>query len=105
MTIKRYAFIFGVSVLFLSCASCNSVTEVGTVRLDLRSGSVRPDRVLFERGMAALDKKKLDIGCLTLETLINTYPESEYAVSAKGIWEQFSCPTDQGMRWGSAPQG
>jgi outer membrane protein assembly factor BamD len=42
-----------------------------------------PDKILFERGVAAIEKGRYDIGRLTLQTLINTYPDSEYLAKAK----------------------
>ena len=42
-----------------------------------------PDRVLFDRAMKAINGKHFDVARLTLQTLINTYPESEYAQKAK----------------------
>ena len=49
-------------------------------------GSSRlPDQVLYERAVDAAEKGKYDIAGLSLQTLINTYPDSEYAVKAKKI--------------------
>jgi len=42
-----------------------------------------PDRVLFERAMRDLKKNKFTVSRLTLQTLINTYPDSEYLPQAK----------------------
>jgi len=41
------------------------------------------DLVLFERATTALQQKRFTVANLTLQTLINTYPESEYADRAK----------------------
>ena len=46
-------------------------------------GSKQPDKVLFDRAMDALKHNRYDVGRLTLETLINTYPDSEYIARAK----------------------
>ena len=40
------------------------------------------DQVLFNRAINALDSGKRDVAVLDLETLINTYPESEFAAQA-----------------------
>ncbi len=45
--------------------------------------SQQPDKELFDRAMVALKKGKFDIARLDLQTLLNTYPESEYAMRAK----------------------
>src|SRR3712207_5193224 len=45
--------------------------------------SKQPDKVLFDRAMEALKRSKYDVARLTLQTLINTYPDSEYIARAK----------------------
>jgi hypothetical protein len=45
--------------------------------------SKQPDRVLFERAMSAEKCKQFDVAALTLQTLLNTYPDSDYADRAK----------------------
>ncbi len=45
--------------------------------------SKQPDKELFDKAMAALKKGKYDIARLDLQTLLNTYPESEYQMRAK----------------------
>ena len=49
---------------------------------DLRA-SAEPDKVLFERALEDIRKGRHTIGRLTLQTLINTYPDSEYLAKAK----------------------
>ena len=46
-------------------------------------GSKQPDKVLFDRAMNAMKHNRFDVARLTLETLINTYPDSEYIARAK----------------------
>jgi outer membrane protein assembly factor BamD (BamD/ComL family) len=43
----------------------------------------RPDEALFERAMLAAEQKHFAAARLGLETLINTYPGSEYSGKAK----------------------
>jgi outer membrane protein assembly factor BamD len=45
--------------------------------------SKQPDKVLFDRAMEALKHNHYDVARLTLQTLINTYPDSEYIARAK----------------------
>src|SRR6185312_5070881 len=45
--------------------------------------SKQPDKVLFDQAMDALQHGKYDVTRLTLQTLINTYPDSEYVARAK----------------------
>ena len=45
--------------------------------------SKQPDKVLYDKAMLALKKGKFDVARLDLQTLLNTYPETEYAMRAK----------------------
>src|ERR1700751_2939050 len=45
--------------------------------------SKQPDKELFDKAMIALKKGKYDVARLDLQTLLNTYPETEYAMRAK----------------------
>jgi|SRR3954452_6195713 outer membrane protein assembly factor BamD (BamD/ComL family) len=85
---RRLAFICA-CVALLSSAACTSITDTGIDRPDL--SSVHPDKVLYERGLDALNHEKCAVAYLTFQTLANTYPKSEYAVPAKAITEQRSC--------------
>jgi outer membrane protein assembly factor BamD len=45
--------------------------------------SAAPDKVLYDRAMVDVKKGRHEIGRLNLQTLINTYPDSEYLAKAK----------------------
>ncbi len=45
--------------------------------------SVAPDKVLYDRAMKDIKKGRQEVGRLTLQTLINTYPDSEFLAKAK----------------------
>ena len=45
--------------------------------------SKQPDKVLYDRAMDAMKHNKFDVARLSLQTLINTYPDSEYIARAK----------------------
>jgi outer membrane protein assembly factor BamD len=45
--------------------------------------SVAPDKVLYERALYSINKGHYTEGRLSLQTLINTYPDSEYLAKAK----------------------
>src|SRR6202789_2392151 len=45
--------------------------------------SRQPDKELFDKAMTALKKGRFDVARLDLQTLLNTYPESEYQMRAK----------------------
>src|SRR5215831_1919353 len=63
--------------LLLSCGGKKAATEAPGNNLD------EPDRALFDRAMRDLDKNKFTVARLTLQTLINTYPDSEFLPQAK----------------------
>ncbi len=43
----------------------------------------QPDKILYEKAIASIHKGRYDVGRLTLQTLLNTYPDSEYLAKAK----------------------
>ena len=45
--------------------------------------SKQPDKELFDKAMIALKKSRYDVARLDLQTMLNTYPESEYRMRAK----------------------
>ena len=45
--------------------------------------SEQPDKILFDKAMHDMKKGRYDIARLTLQTLLNTYPDSEYIMRAK----------------------
>ena len=45
--------------------------------------SVAPDKVLYDRALVDIKKGRHEVGRLNLQTLINTYPDSEYLAKAK----------------------
>lgn len=45
--------------------------------------SKQPDKELFDKAMIALKKGRYDVARLELQTMLNTYPDSEYRMRAK----------------------
>jgi outer membrane protein assembly factor BamD len=45
--------------------------------------SAAPDKVLYDRALIDIKKGRHEVGRLNLQTLINTYPDSEYLAKAK----------------------
>ena len=43
----------------------------------------QPDLVLYDKAMVAMKKGKFDVARLDLQTMLNTYPDSEYRMRAK----------------------
>src|ERR1039457_6579878 len=63
--------------LTVACTNKKSVNPLANV------GSKQPDKVLFDRSMDAMKHNRFDVARMTLQTLINTYPDSEYIARAK----------------------
>jgi outer membrane protein assembly factor BamD len=63
--------------LTAACTNKKSVNPLATV------GSKQPDKILFDKAMDAMRHNRFDVARLTLQTLINTYPDSEYIARAK----------------------
>jgi len=64
-------------VITAACTNRKSVNPLAGV------GSKQPDKILFDKAMDAMRHNRFDVARLTLQTLINTYPESEYIARAK----------------------
>jgi outer membrane protein assembly factor BamD len=43
----------------------------------------QPDKILYEKATNEINHARYDVGRLTLQTMINTYPDSEYLAKAK----------------------
>jgi outer membrane protein assembly factor BamD len=61
----------------VGCSNKKAVNPLGKV------ASVQPDKVLFDKAMEAMKRNRFDVARMTLQTLINTYPDSEYIARAK----------------------
>lgn len=70
------------SLLALTSAGCLLQHHANTNPL-AGVKSDQPDKTLFDIAMADLDKNKYTVARLNLETLLNTYPDSEYLARAK----------------------
>src|SRR5881296_2526724 len=49
----------------------------------IKTDSQQPDKVLFDRAIGDIERSRFEVARLTLQTLINTYPDSEYIAKAK----------------------
>src|SRR5579864_1718871 len=63
--------------LTAACTNKKSVNPLAGI------GSKQPDKVLFDKAMEAMRHNRFDVARLTLQTLINTYPDSEFIARAK----------------------
>jgi outer membrane protein assembly factor BamD len=69
--------VLGLFLLLLGCGGKKVATDGPASDLD------EPDKVLFDRAKRDLDRNKFTVARLTLQTLINTYPDSEFLPQAK----------------------
>lgn len=73
---NRLCYLVLFSVLLTGCGGKQVSTDPSENSLD------EPDRVLFDRAMSDLERSRFTVARLTLQTLINTYPDSEYLEQA-----------------------
>ncbi len=71
----------GIVILFsmLALAGCGGKNN----KLPAVGNSAAPDKALFDRAQDDLKHNKFEVARLTLQALINTYPDSEYLALAK----------------------
>ena len=78
MSVASIIAVLGILLIITSaCTNKKSVNPLANV------GSKQPDKVLFDRAMDAMKHNRFDVARMTLQTLINTYPDSEYIARAK----------------------
>jgi outer membrane protein assembly factor BamD len=70
----------GMLLLMMITAACTNKKSVNPLA---NVGSKQPDKVLFDKAMDAMKHNRFDVARITLQTLINTYPDSEYIARAK----------------------
>src|SRR6516165_5239746 len=71
------AVLIGTLLLVVGCTTKKVKNPIANV------DSKQPDKVLYDRAMDAMKHQKYDVARLSLQTLINTYPDSEYIARAK----------------------
>ncbi len=69
------------AAFMLSVAGCHSKKKANSPLSHINSK--QPDKVLYDRAMEAMKEHKYEVARITLQTLINTYPDSEYVARAK----------------------
>jgi outer membrane protein assembly factor BamD len=80
--LRRILLVAGVATLAATAAACwpfGGHQHKGPGTAD----SQEPDKVLYERALEDIEKRRWDVARLTLQTLINTYPDSDYLAAAK----------------------
>ena len=78
--LRRIPLLAVLGVLLVFAAACTNKKAVNPLA---NIGSKQPDKILFDKAMDAMRHNRFDVARLTLQTLINTYPDSEYIARAK----------------------
>src|SRR5262249_23797276 len=79
MHFSRTPLIALAATLAITTACTNKKVDNPLAKVD----SKQPDKVLFNRGMDAMKHNHFDMARLEMQTLINTYPDSEFIARAK----------------------
>src|SRR5258707_8718350 len=73
--------------IFFSCVSAEAQNKISKKKKKeapaATDNSLAPDKVLYDRALVDIKKGRHEVGRLNLQTLINTYPDSEYLAKAK----------------------
>lgn len=77
--LRKFAIILVLAMPFLVAGCHHSKVKNPIANLD----SKQPDKVLYDRAMVSMKKARYTEARTLLETLINTYPDSEYVARAK----------------------
>ena len=77
---RRASCIATLGMLLMITAACTNKKSVNPLA---NVGSKQPDKVLFDKAMDAMKHNRFDVARITLQTLINTYPDSEFIARAK----------------------
>ena len=78
--LRRKSLIAGLGMMLALTVACTNKKSVNPLA-DI--GSKQPDKVLFDKAMDAMRHNRFDVARLQLQTLINTYPDSEFVARAK----------------------
>jgi outer membrane protein assembly factor BamD len=77
---RRWLVIAVVLTLVLGLAACHNKKVSNPIA---NVDSKQPDKVLFDRATEAMKRNQFDVARMSLQTLINTYPDSEFVARAK----------------------
>jgi outer membrane protein assembly factor BamD len=77
---RRITLMTVLGMLLLITSACTNKKSVNPLA---GVNSKQPDKILFDKAMDAMRHNRFDVARLTLQTLINTYPNSEFIARAK----------------------
>jgi len=79
--VRKTSWVLLLAVSFVWAGGCT--LRRNPLETPIISNSQQPDQDLFDRAMSDLEHSRYTVARLTLQTLINTYPDSEYIAKAK----------------------
>jgi len=77
---RRIPVVLSLALLLAFTAACTNKKVQNPLA---NVSSKQPDKVLYDRAMDAMKHNKFEVARMSLQTLINTYPDSEYLSRAK----------------------
>jgi outer membrane protein assembly factor BamD len=81
---KRYRFPSRLLVVLLAIAVLSGCgIRRKKYETPIATDSKQPDKTLFDKAVNDIEKSRYEVARLTLQTMINTYPDSEYLAKAK----------------------
>jgi outer membrane protein assembly factor BamD len=86
VTSNRLAFLLMMAIFLMGATQSNAQILHKKKKVDKSTSvdnNVQPDKVLYDRAADDIKHGKHEVGRLNLQTLINTYPDSEYLAKAK----------------------
>jgi outer membrane protein assembly factor BamD len=84
--VRRFPLLLMSALLLVNASWCSAQLLHKKKKVDKSTdttNTVEPDKLLYDRAMNDIKHGKHEVGRLTLQTLINTYPDSEYLAKAK----------------------
>ncbi len=85
-TVKRSALLTVTGLFLLSATRCDAQILHKKKRVNKSTSAentAEPDKILYDKAMDDIKHGRHEVGRLNLQTLINTYPDSEYLAKAK----------------------
>jgi outer membrane protein assembly factor BamD len=84
--VKRSTLLLMTGLFLLSATRCDAQFLHKKKRVNKSTSAentAEPDKILYDKAMADVKHGRHEVGRLNLQTLINTYPDSEYLAKAK----------------------
>ena len=85
-TVRRSALLFVTGVFLLSAVQCDAQILHKKKKVNKSTSAdntAEPDKILYTKAMDDIKHGRHEVGRLNLQTLINTYPDSEFLADAK----------------------